>query len=130
MSECDDEKEARRNIYGILTHGRTRKIGPVVRLGGLAPARPIIRAMSVRPTHRLIKVQRSQAIMRRSVFFFCSRIPFIPRHRFIYFLAILGMATFIDVERELFTDLLGTLATNGLVMGTWRKKVGCPDSHT
>ena len=44
MSKCDDEKEAR-NIYGILTHGRTiyiyRKIGPVVRLGGLAPARPI-----------------------------------------------------------------------------------------
>ena len=23
MSKCDDEKEARRNIYGILTHGRT-----------------------------------------------------------------------------------------------------------
>ena len=32
MSKCDDEKEAHRNIYGILTHGRTRyrKIGPVV----------------------------------------------------------------------------------------------------
>ena len=120
MSECDDEKEARRDIYGILTHGRTRKIGPVVRLGWLPPVRPIIRAMSVRPTHRLIKVQRSQTIMWRSVFF-CSRLPFIPRHRFIYFLAILGMATFIDIERELSTDLLETLAANGLVMGTWRK---------
>ena len=31
------------------------------------------------------------------------------------------MATFIDIQRELSTDLLKTLAANGLVMGTWRK---------
>ena len=70
----------------------------------------------VRP---LIKVQRSQAIMRRSVFF-RSRIPFIPVIGLLYFLAILGMAAFIDVERELSTDPLETLAVNGLVMGTDR----------
>ena len=117
MSERDDEKEARRNIYGILTHGRTRKIGPVVRLGGLPPVRPIIRAMSVRPTHRLIKAQRSQAI--------CGD-QYSSAHVYLLFpvidsLAILDMATLIDVERELSTDLLETLAANGLVMGTWRK---------
>ena len=111
MSECDDEKEARRDIYGILTHSRTRKIGPVVRLPPGSRSPNYTRYVGARSL-RFKGHKRYAEISIKYTFF--------PRHRFIYFLAILGMATFIDIERELSTDLLETLAA-GLVMGTWRK---------
>ena len=68
------------------------------------------------------KVQRSQAIMLRSVFF-RWHIP-----SYVYFLAIVGMATSVDVERELSTDLLETLAANGLWVWCWRSLTTQPDT--
>ena len=73
----------------------------------------------MRPTNRPIKVQSSQAIMPYSSAQ-CHVYLLFPVIGLLYFLAILGMATFIDVERELSTDPLETLAINGLVMGTDR----------
>ena len=74
-NQCDDIFPQRRTVF------RTDHFRPRLNNRTRLPdyTRCVTSTCVMRPTHRLIKVQRSQAIMRRSVFF-RSRIPC---HRFI-----------------------------------------------